>query len=112
VPHLQVARLEALLEAQKLQAAFSEQRMQCSLGAERATVDRLRSSRDDAFRERFATGIARNSARTLDCWMASSNTDFRPDGAMHINEACAGSATPRFDKGTQHGKGWPTLQRA
>jgi hypothetical protein len=48
----QVARLEALLEAQKLQAAFSEQRMQCSLGAERATVDRLRCSRDDAFKDR------------------------------------------------------------
>ena len=44
----QVSRLEALLEAGRLQSAFSEQKLQHNLIEERTRCERLRTMRDDA----------------------------------------------------------------
>ncbi|KAG2494179.1 hypothetical protein HYH03_007537 [Edaphochlamys debaryana] len=47
-----VSRLEALLEAGKLQASFSDARHQAALAEERARSERLRQMRDDALLQR------------------------------------------------------------
>ncbi|KXZ43143.1 hypothetical protein GPECTOR_100g15 [Gonium pectorale] len=46
-----VARLEALLEASKLQASFSEARYAATLAEERSRSERLRAMRDDALQQ-------------------------------------------------------------
>ena len=50
--HPQVARLQAVVEAQKLQSSFYEQRLQHGLVEERMRSERLREARDEAMRQR------------------------------------------------------------
>ncbi|GLC39936.1 hypothetical protein PLESTM_000968800 [Pleodorina starrii] len=50
--HHDVTRLEALLEASRLQATFVEARHQAALAEERVRSERLRAMRDDALQQR------------------------------------------------------------